>query len=95
VALLFLFPPPGEFSVPEGNPDGRSPVPLGQYECHGNFFTFSSKGNQQQAPPVMGPNPKNFKGKFCPITWDELNSGKEIPKSFFDCGGQSCGIISV
>jgi hypothetical protein len=59
------------------------PSPPGQYECHGNFFTFSSKGNQQQAPPVMGPNPKNFKGKFCPITWDELNSGKEIPKIIF------------
>jgi len=67
--------PPGpiDFRPLNQNPVIGVPSPPGQYEWHGNFFTFSSRGNQQQTPPALG-LPPNFKmenarrsvGHLCP-----------------------------
>jgi len=45
------------------------------------IFLKIHRGATAADPLVKGPSVKNFKGKFGPITWDELYSGKEIPKT--------------
>ena len=55
---------PENFPASKPKPGDRLSPPLVNYCCHGNFFNFSVQGEQQQAPPMMGPGPKILNEKF-------------------------------